>query len=1152
MTKLKKSIITLTLISAPLIGATSLVSCRDTREKNIARTINNLNSQLNKVEIFLNPTINKKEKLASEITLTDLITKKDLPENIFVRFVSKNKDNISPIEVDDKAGSLVIEYYLETKNEELNEWIQSKHLKQKIEGFKTLKDLANKDLETVNLTIDESQKSKYLPSEYAKINKFFTFTYDNSKYELLNEKKANDEKGILEVIYWIKNKNTQVESKKESQTFSNFVTKLDLAKKEATRKLNEKIKSINLNELLNVNPLSLLASKITSNNFKKIADHIINIEKLEANDQNGKLKVTFSISSENPELKDVKSNSITVEIIGFLTTEQSQSKEKTDDLLEAQKKLDEAITKKEIEYEFKLKDGLKKEELSPDKITSENFTLSLKDNKYELVNLQLLPNTETGKLTITFKVQTKSEKFHLNVISSNEISIEIQGFLTKNEFDKNEELKKLNLLVAHGDLLVSVKDKDKFSSSEIKAEDFKFSSKYDSEVLHIALIVESLENNKETGEITINFLLKSEKEGFSDIQVKGKQKFSFMLDEQKRVNTIFESLKIGENANYLPTNVHKYGELETYFKNNEELAKILGIWETISKANVDVVIKSVNFFNKYVKDKLVIEFHLMSKANKTIVSKTRKIEISVLNFGIKKNLENFLSQYKLNINNRRKSELENYDISKIDDKEKFIDRYIKEDKSFATDLIFSPKDLIIQKTLLSIDAENGSVKIKVTMTFEDVSKEATFTVSGFATKSQLEKISKESEIEKNRLNEELKKIEIKYIGENQKFLDPEEIRDSQLLISKSQDAVFYTTNKKFNTEKGELTLTFKLKSSKKGFSHVESTERELIVSGFSKFDGKKYIEEIKKDFLASKEYADFKSDAISKANAKIDQELVGKKKELIEATKAGFEKSFLDLANGFILSATKTVKVLSLGYGEREELKKLYSELNKLISSTSEEYLSILLQCAKGHKTQSESGITYDINLGRDWILSTTVGVWATKIFNEISNSTETFKKLVDIRFEEFKDNSLLSKDKKTSEIKKLGIATLEYILEYYKHLNWQYLIHGQTQEVQPDYNGVGPGKVNLLTNGWTPLFNVEKFYKSQGYINESGNDLYNKLDKFIADNNLKKEDKEPLYKLLHEILWPITNCITIYNPILRDVLQNSLLPALKQINNAK
>ncbi|WP_373441071.1 hypothetical protein, partial [Metamycoplasma equirhinis] len=94
---------------------------------------------------------------------------------------------------------------------------------------------------------------------------------------------------------------------------------------------------------------------------------------------------------------------------------------------------------------------------------------------------------------------------------------------------------------------------------------------------------------------------------------------------------------------------------------------------------------------------------------------------------------------------------------------------------------------------------------------------------------------------------------------------PEEIRDSQLLISKSQDAVFYTTNKKFNTEKGELTLTFKLKSSKKGFSHVESTERELIVSGFSKFDGKKYIEKIKKDFLASKEYADFKSDAISKA-----------------------------------------------------------------------------------------------------------------------------------------------------------------------------------------------------------------------------------------------------------------------------------------------
>ncbi|WP_373438631.1 hypothetical protein, partial [Metamycoplasma equirhinis] len=173
--------------------------------------------------------------------------------------------------------------------------------------------------------------------------------------------------------------------------------------------------------------------------------------------------------------------------------------------------------------------------------------------------------TETGKLTITFKIQTKSEKFHLNVISSNEISIEIQGFLTKNEFDKNEELKKLNLLVTHGDLLVSVKDKDKFSSSEIKAEDFKFNSKYDSEVLHIALIVESLDNNKETGEITINFLLKSEKEGFSDIQVKGKQKFSFMLDEQKRVNTIFESLKIGENANYLPTNVHKYSELETYF-----------------------------------------------------------------------------------------------------------------------------------------------------------------------------------------------------------------------------------------------------------------------------------------------------------------------------------------------------------------------------------------------------------------------------------------------------------------------------------------------------------------------------------------------------------------------------------------------------------
>ncbi|MGC7163975.1 hypothetical protein [Metamycoplasma hominis] len=365
---------------------------------------------------------------------------------------------------------------------------------------------------------------------------------------------------------------------------------------------------------------------------------------------------------------------------------------------------------------------------------------------------------------------------------------------------------------------------------------------------------------------------------------------------------------------------------------------------------------------------------------------------------------------------------------------------------------------------------------------------------------------------------------------------------------------------------GKLTYKIKLKTKKSLLNEysknpIESTKsRTFEFYGFAK-DISEITKNLESDVKNSNEFKKYQENVKLNIETNIEKKINEARKNakkqaahqnVIKAIIEQYKKFNEEIEKTLFELANKAINVFGQFNSNKESIKKLYNILINLIINTNDEMLNVLLELGIDDKV-SKGGFMYYINLARDWVLSKTVGAWAIKIFKEFKNGTDVFIEYLTPILNSFKEKHefLKTNDSKYNELKSMLIEYLEYILNYFCDLKFDYLFHNQVPK-QTQYDNKGGGKKVLLSGGWPILFDVEKFIEPK-YSDPSGNDLKKKLNDMVNSNKITKQEYEIIFNEFKGIILIFKQLITnIYSKDLKNVLTSQLPKVFKAINDAK
>ncbi|WP_203276325.1 hypothetical protein [Metamycoplasma hominis] len=382
-------------------------------------------------------------------------------------------------------------------------------------------------------------------------------------------------------------------------------------------------------------------------------------------------------------------------------------------------------------------------------------------------------------------------------------------------------------------------------------------------------------------------------------------------------------------------------------------------------------------------------------------------------------------------------------------------------------------------------------------------------------------------------------------------------------------AIYEIVAVKYDKTLGKLTYKIKLKSNKSLLNEYSKNPIESTKSRTFEFDGfVKDISEITKnlesDVKKSNEFKKYLENVKLNIETNIEKKInEARKKQQKQAARANVIKAIIEQYKKFneeiektlFELANKAINVFGQFNSNKESIKKLYKILINLIINTNDEMLNVLLELGINDKVSSRGflGLTYFINLARDWVLSKTVGAWAIKIFKEFKNGTDVFIEYLTPILNRLKEKYefLKTNDSKYNELKSLLIEHLKYILDYFCNLKFDYLFHNEGPK-QTEYDNKGGGKKVLLSGGWDVLFDVEKFIEPK-YSDPSGNDLKKKLNDMVDLKKITKQEYEIIFNEFKGIILIFKQLITnIYSKDLKNVLTSQLPKVFMAINDAK
>lgn len=1121
-----------------------------------------------------------------------------------VDFNRKNIDGamlvIEKMQANNEEGTLLISFYLKSTNPKFND-LKTEIKTVKLTDFLTNAQFINNQRnETIaylneligNLNIKVSDKKpetaiKRFASSIKQSDLNIEILKPNNHSKnievVVKQLISNDESGKLSIRLAIKQLNKQINEYCESSKLievelSGYKTK--------TMDKNEKIESLN-NVAKETTTLRLISSKdiaktfasdVQKNDFEtKISNdfYIEILEISESNDDKGNLKIKFVVKTNEKQYKDLKSNEQTITLTGFYKKEQ---------YLKARKQeLNKLISDDKIEANLVFDKENDKSNILPSNVESKEIHLNISDSKYTIEgNPSIIADDDQGILSISWTIKVKEEKFNTFIVSESKISKKITNFLTKKQNEINIEQKRLDALVEQENI-ISLKNNEYLTSkksSMISKNDFELNKQKSNELAGLELSISKISANANGKlEITFSLLNKTFKHGTIESNKKTVT-FNFLSDENYTFNLI-NNLSISKESTYVTDGVYTIADFNNKIANNkQEIAKLLGISDFLNQNSIIELNQenenAIVSLNKFVNTTTVkYEFILKIKSTNDKLFKKFSGEISIANIMNKRNLKNFANNFDFDFKDDTKKELAK--SMTIDESiEKDYNFFFREKINFGSgEESYIIDDLKIQKDYKLLASENANdINIQITFKLDDYSEIKTFTKSGFNDKASIEKIKEELKNEPKRLDDLLDKLTMEFTKNNdfeKRSIDVKDItiQDYRFNLKDSDSAAIYEIEAvKYDKTLGKLTYKIKLKSNKSLLNEysqnpIESTKsRTFEFYGFAK-DVSEITKNLESDVKKSNEFKKYLENVKLNIETNIEKKInEARKKQHKKAAHANVIKAIIEQYKKFneeiektlFELANKAINVFGQFNSNKESIKKLYNILINLIINTNDEMLNVLLELGIDDKVSNGRGFMYYKNLTADWVLPKTVGAWAIKMFKEFKNGTDVFIKYLTPILNSFKEKHefLKTNDNKYNELKSLLIKHLEYILDYFCNLKFDYLFHNEGPK-QTEYDNKGGGKkVLILFGGWPILFDVEKFIEPK-YSDPSGNDLKKKLNDMVNSNKITKQEYEIIFNEFKGIILIFKQLITnIYSKDLKNVLTSQLPKVFKAINDAK
>lgn len=657
---------------------------------NMQKEANTLNKLGNEISLKLKKQINKSETYASALNWSDFETSKKLNST----YLRSNGELI----FDDINGEVKLNYYFEKqyidKKTGASYWIKSKVYTTKFTGFKSFLKNLNIAVNKVNLSINEKNINTILPSQYIQNLDNFKFNNLNNEYELQKKFSYDDQKGELTISYWYNDNKKNLKSNIVTKKFVGFNTLLNIERQETLKKLSNLVNSIDLNEFLATEKHNKKPSEIKNVDFNKknIDGAMLVIEKMQANDEEGTLSISFYLKSTNPKFSNLKTEIKTVKLTDFLTNAQFINNQRNETIAY----LNDQIGNLNIKVSDKKPETAIKRFASSIKQSDLNIEILKPNNNFkniEVVVKQLIPNDESGKLSIRLAIKQLNKQINEYCESSKFVEVELSGYKTKT-MDKNEKIESLNKVAKETTTLrlISSKNIAKTFASDVQINDFetKISNDFYIEILEIS------ESNDDKGNLKIKFVVKTNEKQYKDLKsdeqtitltgfytkeqyLKAcKQELNKLISDGKiEANLVFD--KENDKSNILPSNVEekeihlnisdsKYTiegnpsiiadddqgilSISWTIKVEEEKFKTFIVSESrISKKITNFLTKKQNEINIEQKrlDALVEQENIISLKNNEYLTSKKSSMISKNDFELNKQKSNELAGLELNI-----------------------------------------------------------------------------------------------------------------------------------------------------------------------------------------------------------------------------------------------------------------------------------------------------------------------------------------------------------------------------------------------------------------------------------------------------------------------------------------------------------------------
>lgn len=1115
-----------------------------------------------------------------------------------VDFNKKNIDGvmlvIEKMQANDEEGTLLISFYLKSSNPKFSD-LKTEIKTVKLTDFLTNAQFINNQRnETIaylneligNLNIKVSDKKpetaiKRFASSIKQSDLNIEIPKPNNNFKnievVVKQLIPNDESGKLSIRLAIKQLNKQINEYCES---SKFVEVELSGYKTKTMDKNEKIESLNkvaketttLRLISSKNIAKTFASDVQINDFETEISNDFYIEILEiseSNDDKGNLKIKFVVKTKEKQYKDLKSNEQTITLSGFYTKEQY--------LKACKQELNKLISDDKIEANLVFDKENDKSNILPSNVEEKEIHLNISDSKYTIEGKpSIIADDDQGILSVSWTIKVKEEKFKTFIVSESRISKKITNFLTKKQNEINIEQKRLDALVEQENI-ITLKNNEYLTSkksSMISKNDFELNKQKSNELAGLELSISKISADANGKlEITFSLLNKTFKHGTIESNKKTVT-FNFLSDENYTFNLI-DNLSISKESTYVTDGVYTIADFNNKIANNkQEIAKLLGISDFLNQNSIielnqegtNAIVSPKQWANTTVK----YEFILKVKSANDKLFKKFSGEISIANIMNKRNLINFANKFDFDFKDDNKKELAK--SMTIDESiKKGYDFFFREKINFGSgEESYIIDDFKIQKNYKLLASENANdINIQITFKLDDYSEIKTFTKSGFNDKASIEKIKQELKNEPKRLDDLLDKLTMEFTKNNdfeKQSIDVKDItiNDYKFNLKDSDSAdICEIEAVEYDKTLGKLTYKIKLKSKKSLLNEysknpIESTKsRTFEFNGFAK-DISEITKNLESDVKNSNEFKKYQENVKLNIETNIEKKINEARKKqqkqaahqnVIKAIIEQYKKFNEEIEKTLFELANKAINVFGQFNSNKESIKKLYNILINLIINTNDEMLNVLLELGINDKVST--GLR---ELTADWVLSKTVGAWAIKMFKEFKNGTNVFIEYLTPILNSFKEKHefLKTNESKYNELKNMLIKHLEYILDYFCNLKFDYLFEGKDPK-QTQYDNKGAGKkVLLIWGGWPILFDVEKFIEPK-YSDPSGNDLKNKLNDMVNSNKITKQEYEIIFNEFKGIILIFKQLITnIYSKDLKNVLMSKLPKVFRAINDAK